>query len=89
MVEIKSNFPGKYKDITCETMCGEDETMNHILECNILNEGVNIGDNIKFSTIHTGSIQEKLEIMNIYKRNIMKRNNIIQNRRKNFQNNNQ
>ena len=31
MIEIKSNFPSKYKDLTCEAGCGEKETMNHII----------------------------------------------------------
>ena len=62
-------------------MCGEDETMDHILRSNILNEGEFILENNKFTTMYTGNIQEKLDMMHIYKRNDKKRNNIIQNQR--------
>ena len=55
MIEIKSNFPSKYKDLTCESGCGENETMNHIMRCNILQDKY-AENNEVFENIYTCDI---------------------------------
>ena len=80
MIEIKSNFPSKYKDLTCEAGCGENETMNHIMRCNILQDKYSENNEV-FENIYTCDINKKLIIMNIFKNNLNKRRKTIHERR--------
>ena len=66
--------------MTCEAGCGENETMNHIMCCNILQDKYSENNEV-FENIYTCDINKKLIIMNIFKNNLNKRRKIIHERR--------
>ena len=80
MIEIKSNFPSKYKDLTCEAGCEENEKMNHIMRCNILQDKYSENNEV-FENIYTCDIKKQLIVMNMFKNNLNKRRKIIHERR--------
>ena len=59
MIEIKGNFSKKYKNIDCETKCGEEETMEHILDCKKLNKGNEKNEEIKYEHIFEENLDKK------------------------------
>ena len=58
------------KQTLCETGCSEVLNNEHILRCFVLNE--NRITNIEY--IYNGSVEEKLNTLNIFKRNMKRRN---------------
>ena len=64
MAEIKDNYKNKYNDNKCETLCGEIEDMNHLLNCKQLNiEEKDIKHT--FEDILNGNLRKKIEVMTI------------------------
>ena len=57
------------KETLCETGCSEILNNEHILRCSILNEN----ETFDINCIQNGSIEEKLKILNIFKRNMKRR----------------
>ena len=57
----------------CETGCGNTLTNSHILECLVLNEG----KIYYYDKLENGTLEEMKEMLIIWNRNIVKRENII------------
>ena len=56
--------------------CGEDEEMDHIYNCNLLNENKTI--EIRYEEIYENHIFKQIEIMKKFEMNLEKRNKIKQ-----------
>ena len=68
MNELPNNFGGKE---LCETKCGETQTNEHILTCDILNDGNE--DKIQMEKMWNGSVAEKTEVLNRFIKNMSER----------------
>jgi hypothetical protein len=72
MIEISENFPGKNIEDICH--CGKKETMEHIYNCNYLNEGNLL--NIKYENIFNGSLKDQIKILEKIQENLEKREKV-------------
>ena len=74
MTKIENNFQKGGKKIKC--FCGEDEEMEHIYNCNLLNENNTI--EIRYEEIYENNIFKQIQIMKKFEINLEKRNQIKQ-----------
>ena len=73
MFEIQENFPMKeMKETSCP--CGEEETMLHIYNCEILNEKISISS--YYTGIFTGKLEEQITIFKRFEENLKERENL-------------
>ena len=86
MAEVKMNFKRKYENYECEVCDEEFETQKHVLECTkLLNMNEN-SDEIfipKYEKLLNGTPNEKVEIASLFKENMNKRKQFMDNRKKN------
>ena len=73
MFEIQENFPMKeMKETSCP--CGEEETMLHIYNCEILNGKISLSRN--YTGIFTGKLEEQITIFKRFEENLKERENL-------------
>ena len=65
MIEISENFPGKNMESECH--CGNEESILHIYNCDLLNQG-NLS-NIKYENIFNGDIKDQVKVLNKFEEN--------------------
>ena len=69
MVSIPANFLKPNTEYKCQ--CDEKEDMEHIFDCEILNNGTkNI---LKYEQIYKGTLNEQIEIFRIFENNMERR----------------
>ena len=72
------NFKKKYEDLNCEACKIEEETQQHILECKeIEKKEQKLKCNINLETIYHGSLEEKVQIVKIFKQKMKIRGKIL------------
>ena len=73
MFEIQENFPMKeMKETSCP--CGEEETMLHIYNCEILNGKLRSRSN--YTGIFTGTVNEQIKIFKRFEESLKERENL-------------
>ena len=73
MFEIQENFLMKeMKETSCP--CGEEETMLHIYNCEILNRKLSSSSN--YTGIFTGKLEEQITIFKRFEENLKERENL-------------
>ena len=75
MNKIPFNFPGNKENVNCETNCGNILNNEHILICEILNEGNS--HNLKYEHIFNGTLNQQIEVLYKIKLNLSRREQII------------
>ena len=71
MIDIPIHFPKS--EVKPQCTCGEIEEMAHIINCEILNEGVNQDKNEKYKNIFNGTVKEQIRIYRKFEQNMRKR----------------
>ena len=79
MVQIRYNFPNNKKSETC--LCGQEENMEHIYLCKILNKEKE--QLIPYKKIFNGNIREQITIFKIFQKNMKERENILNKEKQN------
>ena len=72
MVKISYNFPQNNKIDIC--FCGNEETMNHIYSCKILNKEE---ETIPYNKIFTGNIGEQVSVFKRFQNNMDNREKLL------------
>ena len=72
MTNIPNNYQSREKKIKC--CCGEDEEMEHIYICKILNK--NDKKEVKYEEIYRNNLQKQMEILKILENNLERRKTI-------------
>ena len=75
MVNIPAHYKSRNENIMCQTKCGEIENMEHIYNCQILNN--NITQRGKYENIYNGSLGQQVNIYKKTRENIEKRKKYI------------
>ena len=73
MIEIPYNFPKSEKHTLC--VCGENEDMQHIYYCELLNKGTQ--EKLPYDGIYNGNLKQQIEIFKIFKQNLEHREKMI------------
>ena len=81
MVQISYNFP--QNKIIDKCQCGEEETMEHIYCCKLLNKEEH---QLSFKLIITGNIGEQITIFKIFQNNMKERERLLNNEKLKNQN---
>ena len=74
MTTIPNNYLQKRQKLKC--VCGEDEEMEHIYQCKILNK--NKKTEIRYEEIYGNNLYKQIEIMKIFEVNLERRNTMKQ-----------
>ena len=74
MTTIPNNYLQRGKKLKC--VCGEEEEMEHIYQCKILNK--NKKTEIRYEEIYGNNLYKQSEIMKIFEVNLERRNNMKQ-----------
>ena len=82
MVQISYNFPNNKKIKTC--LCGQEEDMEHIYLCEILNKEKE--QLIPYKQIFNGNISEQITIFKIFQKNMKEREKLLNIERQNKEN---
>ena len=82
MVQISYNFPNNKKIETC--LCGQEENMEHIYLCKILNKETE--QLIPYKKIFNGNIREQITIFKIFQKNMKEREKYLNIERQNNEN---
>ena len=69
MTDIPENFPKPETEYKCQ--CGKNENMEHIFDCEILNNEEE--NNLKYDQIFSGTLSEQVEIFRIFENNMKRR----------------
>ena len=69
MTQIKVNLNGKYDTLECDACGKEEETQQHILECEELNKDKEIQE-VKYEHLFDGVVTEQLKIAKIFEENL-------------------
>ena len=69
MTDIPANFPKPKTEYKCQ--CGEKEDMEHIFNCEILNNGTK--NKLKYEKLCCGTLSEQIEIFRIFENNMERR----------------
>ena len=78
---IKSDFKGLYTDTACPLMCGQEDTIPHLLSCSVLRSchkstDISISD-CKHEDIYLEDVTKQRSITEIYKQLLHTRNEIL------------
>ena len=78
---IKNDFRGMYPDVTCPLQCGEDDTLQHILECVILkshhtNNMLSYGD-MKYQDVFSADVVKQKQATALYRQLLDVRANLL------------
>ena len=78
---IKNDFRGMYPDVTCPLQCGEDDTLQHILECVILkshhtNNMLSYGD-MKYQDVFSADVVKQKQVTELYRQLLDVRTNLL------------
>ena len=77
---IKGNFPTHYADnFNCE-LCGEEDSQEHILKCQVINEHVPNSTNSKYSDIF-GTVQQQRDVTILFTRLLKERDKLREERK--------
>ena len=69
MVNIPTNFPKQNMEYICP--CGEKENMEHLYNCEMLNDGVK--PKLKYEKLYNGNLFEQCEVFRTFEKNFEKR----------------
>ena len=69
MTDIPANFPKTETEY--KRQCGKNENMEHIFDCEILNNGAE--NNLKYDQIFSGTLSEQVENFRIFENNMKRR----------------
>ena len=71
MTEVKTNFRGKYENFECDLCNKEDETQNHMLNCEAIMKKINDETKIPdYDELFKGNFTTQLEIAKAFIRNM-------------------
>ena len=73
MIDIPYNFPRSDKQTLC--VCREEEDMQHIYDCEILNKEKQ--EKLPYAKIYNGNLKQQIEIFKIFKQNLEHREIMI------------
>ena len=73
MIDIPYNFPKSEKQTLC--VCGENEDMQHIYNCEILNKEKQ--EKLPYEKIYNGNLKQQIDIFKIIKQNLEHREIMI------------
>ena len=73
MTKIPNNYKNRGQRTKC--FCGEDETLDHIYICKILNKNKKI--EVKYEEIYRNNLHKQMEILRTIENNIERRKLII------------
>ena len=69
MTNIPANFPKPETEYNCQ--CGEKEDMEHIFDCEKLNNGTE--NNLTYGRLFGGTLSEQIEIFRKFEKNLKRR----------------
>ena len=79
---IRTDFKGLYNDNKCPLECGDIDTLQNVLTCNVINQYHKSREisqtNIKFEDIFSGDVRRQQEITELYSQLLETRNIILQ-----------
>ena len=78
---IKNDFRGMYPDIKCPLRCGEDDTLQHILECSVIKLNHTTSDisnnDIRYEDVFASDIMKQKQVTELYQQLLEVRNNLL------------
>ena len=78
---IKNDFRGMYTDIQCPLKCGEDDTLQHILQCSILKSQHTSSDmshtDIEYKDVFSSDIIKQKQVTELYQQLLNIRTNLL------------
>ena len=78
---IKNDFRGMYTDIQCPLKCGEEDTLQHILQCSILKSHNTSSDishtNIEYKDVFSSDIVKQKQATELYQQLLDIRTNLL------------
>ena len=78
---ITNDFCGMYTDIQCPLKCGEDDTLQHILQCSILKSHHTSSDishtNIEYKDVFSNDIVKQKQATELYQQLLDIRTNLV------------
>ena len=78
---IRNDFRGMYPDIKCPLSCGEDDTLQHILECTVLKSSHTSSDltctDIRYEDVFSSDIAKQKQVTELYKQLLDTRTNLL------------
>ena len=82
MLEVRINFRNKYGGkVSCEMGCVEEDSQQHLLTCNKLeeNEISNSGEEIKYEHLCSIQVEEQPKVAALLEKKLKKRKQILNN----------
>ena len=78
---IKNDFRGMYPDIKCPLLCGEDDTLQHLLQCKVIKlhhtaSDISYGD-ISYQDVFSSNIVKQKQVTELYQQLIEVRKNLM------------
>ena len=81
MLDIKSNYQGKHNDLSCSICDSQQDTQQHLLQCQKLKDGNEIIKQIPdYDDLFGANLASKIMISRIMKLRFQERNNILKER---------
>ena len=78
VTEVKMNYKRKYEDLTCKACKKEEETQEHILECEeIEKKEPSLKSKLKLEVIFKGSIEDKAYIARMFEKKMKLREKLL------------
>ena len=78
---IKNDFRGMYPDIKCPLSCGEDDTLQHVLECSIIYSNHTTSDltssDIRYEDVFSSDIIKQKQATELYRQLLEVRENLL------------
>ena len=79
---IKNDFRGLYADIKCPLMCGEDDKLQHILECSVLkshhtSSSVMSNNGVSYEDVFSSDVSKQKQVTELYQQLLEIRSNLI------------
>ena len=69
--DVKSNFKGKYENLTCNLCENEDETQMHIIECPVINKERNEYEKPpEYEELNTKNVHNQVKIVRHFLENM-------------------
>ena len=78
---IKSDFPGIYRDKICPVGCGENDTIQNVLTCKVLQQHHSSHDltssKVKYEDIFSEDVKKQKQVTQLFENLLEIRNNIL------------